>query len=48
MMFMHVFLIQDNQKDLEMATEMLSGYLERNITLDSLVEIKQRVQDKLR
>jgi ariadne-1 len=41
-------IFEDNQKDLELATEMLSGYLERNITLDSLVDIKQQVQDKLR
>ena len=39
---------QDNQKDLENATEQLSEYLERDITSDMLVDIKQKVQDKYR
>lgn len=43
-----VFLGQDNQKDLENATEQLSEYLERDITSDILVDIKQKVQDKYR
>jgi len=38
---------QDNQKDLENATEQLSEYLERDITTD-VTEIKQKVQDKYR
>lgn len=42
------FKFQDNQKDLENATEQLSEYLEREITLDMLVDIKQKVQDKYR
>ena len=37
---------KDNQRDLEMATEMLSEYLERDITKDSLVDMKILVQDK--
>lgn len=41
-------LIQDNQKDLEMATETLSEYLERDITSECLSDIKQKVQDKYR
>jgi len=40
--------IQDNQKDLEMATETLSEYLERDITSECLSDIKQKVQDKYR
>jgi len=42
----HIF--EDNQKDLENATEQLSEYLEREITSDILVDIKQKVQDKSR
>ncbi|XP_002736743.1 E3 ubiquitin-protein ligase arih1-like isoform X2 [Saccoglossus kowalevskii] len=41
-------IFEDNQKDLEHATEKLSEYLERDITQDSLVDIKQKVQDKYR
>jgi len=37
---------QDNQNDLESATEMLSAYLERDITEENLVELKQKLQDK--
>ena len=39
-------IFEDNQKDLETATETLSGYLERDITRENLVDIKQKVQDK--
>ena len=42
------FYFQDNQKDLEIATEQLSEYLERDITSDMLQDIKQKVQDKYR
>lgn len=42
------FLLQNNQADLENATEVLSGYLERDISQDSLQDIKQKVQDKYR
>ncbi|KAK2154253.1 hypothetical protein LSH36_273g03080 [Paralvinella palmiformis] len=41
-------IFEDNQKDLENATEQLSEYLERDITDDMLVDIKQKVQDKYR
>ena len=37
---------QDNQGDLEMATECLSEYLERDITEDTLSNMKTMVQDK--
>lgn len=40
--------LQDNQKDLESATETLSEYLERDITSENLADIKQKVQDKYR
>lgn len=42
------FIAQNNQADLENATEVLSGYLERDISQDSLQDIKQKVQDKYR
>lgn len=38
--------MQANQKDLEIATERLSEYLERDVTTDELSNIKQKVQDK--
>ncbi|RZF37256.1 hypothetical protein LSTR_LSTR008228 [Laodelphax striatellus] len=41
-------LFEDNQKDLESATEKLSEYLEREITSENLADIKQKVQDKYR
>ena len=41
-------MFEDNQKDLENATEKLSEYLEREITGDNIVDIKQKVQDKSR
>ncbi|RDD37461.1 E3 ubiquitin-protein ligase arih1 [Trichoplax sp. H2] len=39
-------IFEANQKDLEMATERLSEYLERDVTTDELSNIKQKVQDK--
>jgi len=39
-------IFEDNQKDLEAATEQLSEYLEKDITDDAVVDIKQKVQDK--
>ena len=40
-------IFQDNQSDLEATTEVLSQYLERDISEeDNLQEIKQAVQDK--
>ncbi|KAL5003908.1 hypothetical protein ScPMuIL_017364 [Solemya velum] len=41
-------IFEDNQKDLEIATEQLSEYLERDITSEMLQDIKQKVQDKYR
>ncbi len=41
-------VFQNNQADLENATEVLSGYLERDISQDCLQDIKQKVQDKYR
>ena len=40
--------MQDNQRDLENATEQLSEYLERDISVENLADIKQKVQDKYR
>jgi len=41
-------IFEENQKDLETATETLSEYLERDISAANLVDIKQKVQDKSR
>uniref|UniRef100_A0A1B6EDI8 RBR-type E3 ubiquitin transferase n=1 Tax=Clastoptera arizonana TaxID=38151 RepID=A0A1B6EDI8_9HEMI len=41
-------LFEENQRDLESATEILSEYLEREITSENLADIKQKVQDKYR
>lgn len=41
-------IFEDNQKDLENATETLSEYLEREITSDNIKDIKSKVQDKYR
>ena len=41
-------IFEDNQKDVESATEKLSEYLEREITQENLADIKQKVQDKYR
>jgi len=41
-------IFEENQKDLESATEQLSEYLERDISAENLVDIKQKVQDKYR
>lgn len=48
MLFFLLPSLQNNQADLENATEVLSGYLERDISQDSLQDIKQKVQDKYR
>ncbi|XP_057308532.1 E3 ubiquitin-protein ligase arih1-like isoform X2 [Hydractinia symbiolongicarpus] len=48
---MNMSWIEDNQRDLELATEQLSEYLERDINtseLKAIQEIKQKVQDKYR
>lgn len=39
-------IFEDNQRDLELATEDLSWYLEQEITDESIVKIKQRLQEK--
>jgi len=44
----HSTMFEDNQRDLESATEQLSEYLERDICAENLVDIKQKVQDKYR
>lgn len=43
-------IFEENQKDLELATEQLSEYLERDLpdSLDEIQVVKQKVQDKLR
>ena len=41
-------IFEENQKDVESATEILSEYLERDITQENLADIKQKVQDKYR
>lgn len=42
----HTLIFEDNQRDLEMATEILSEYLERDITSSSISDMKIFVQDK--
>ena len=42
----HTLIFEDNQRDLEMATEMLSEYLERDITSSTINDMKIYVQDK--
>jgi len=42
------YIFEDNQRDLESATEQLSEYLERDISAENLADIKQKVQDKYR
>ncbi|GMT28695.1 hypothetical protein PFISCL1PPCAC_19992, partial [Pristionchus fissidentatus] len=41
-------IFEDNQKDLELATEQLSEFLERDLESENLVTLKQKVQDKYR
>lgn len=41
-------IFENNQRDLENATETLSEYLERDFTTDTIKDIKQKVQDKYR
>ncbi|XP_033213278.1 E3 ubiquitin-protein ligase arih1-like [Belonocnema kinseyi] len=43
-----IAIFENNQQDLENATESLSEYLERDITSENLIDIKQKVQDKYR
>jgi len=44
----HTEIFQDNQRDLEMATEKLSEYLEREISHATAADMKVLVQDKSR
>ena len=44
----HSMILEDNQRDLERATEGLSECLEREITSENIKDIKQRVQDLYR
>uniref|UniRef100_A0A1I7UFF8 RBR-type E3 ubiquitin transferase n=1 Tax=Caenorhabditis tropicalis TaxID=1561998 RepID=A0A1I7UFF8_9PELO len=44
----HSLIFEANQKDLEMATEQLSGFLERELEDEDLTTLKQSVQDKSR
>lgn len=39
-------IFEDNQQDLENAVEVLSGYLERDVAVDNLSQMKPKVQDK--
>ncbi|KAI1731489.1 IBR domain, a half RING-finger domain-containing protein [Ditylenchus destructor] len=41
-------IFEDNQQDLELATEQLSEFLERDLDAENLVTLKQKVQDKFR
>uniref|UniRef100_F1KT18 RBR-type E3 ubiquitin transferase n=1 Tax=Ascaris suum TaxID=6253 RepID=F1KT18_ASCSU len=41
-------IFEDNQRDLEHATEQLSEFLERDLENENLVSLKQKVQDKSR
>ncbi|VDD91153.1 unnamed protein product [Enterobius vermicularis] len=41
-------IFEDNQRDLEHATEQLSEFLERDLVNENLVSLKQKVQDKFR
>ena len=43
-----VVIFEENQKDLETATELLSEYLERDIKSTNFFDAKQMVQDKYR
>ncbi|XP_058795296.1 E3 ubiquitin-protein ligase arih1-like [Phymastichus coffea] len=38
-------IFQDNQNDLENAVEVLSGYLERDITVNNVAQFKPKIQD---
>lgn len=42
----HQEMFENNQRDLEAATESLSEYLERDVTSDAVKDIKQKIQDK--
>ena len=42
----HSRIFKENQTDLEIAVEELSGYLEREITSDNAAETKQIIQNR--
>ena len=42
----HTLIFEENQRDLEMATETLSEFLERDITSSAVHDMKIFVQDK--
>ena len=44
----HTQIFEDNQRDLEMATEKLSEFLERDISHSVVTDMKVFVQDKSR
>ncbi|PIC53269.1 hypothetical protein B9Z55_003047 [Caenorhabditis nigoni] len=44
----HAEIFETNQRDLEMATEQLSGYLEQDMDEEDPKTLKQKVQDKCR
>ncbi|KAF8571409.1 hypothetical protein P879_04586 [Paragonimus westermani] len=44
----HSIIFESNQSDLELATEHLSGLLDRDMSTTSLNELKQKLQDKAR
>ncbi|WKX90468.1 hypothetical protein Q1695_009370 [Nippostrongylus brasiliensis] len=44
----HAEIFEGNQRDLEMATEQLSHFLERDLENENLVTLKQKVQDNYR
>lgn len=39
-------IFEDNQRDLEVATEALSGFMEQDITDENVAEIKIKIQEK--
>jgi len=41
-------IFEDNQQDLEISTEQLSEFLERDLDRENLATLKQKVQDKYR
>lgn len=41
-----LLIFEDNQRDLELATENLSWFLEEDITNETVVQIKQKLQEK--
>lgn len=44
----HVEIFEENQKDLEIAVERLSGYLEQKMTEESVVDLKKNILDSFK